>query len=153
MTTRISSLNPRHTKANEEEKQEISMIVIIKTDIGQIVEIAEYHSVIEYKMDRITETTIEVLSEEQILEEMCDQIRIIEVKIIEVDREEIIEMIITKEEEVGLGIENIQIIPEGMIEIMVDPDQVRKLVPIEIKLDGINVGNMIILLRIVQLQK
>ena len=53
-------------------RQEISMIKImireiINTDIGQIVEIGEYHSVVEYNMYRITETdqgiikTVEVI--------------------------------------------------------------------------------------------
>ena len=76
-------------------------------------------------MDRITETdqgiirTIEVIVEEEILEGICDQIRIIEV-----DTEKIIEMIIMKEVEVGLGIDTIQIIPEGMIEAIVGLDQV-----------------------------
>ena len=132
---------------------------IIKIDIDQIVGIREYHSVVEYNMDRITETdqgiarTIEVISEEEILEGMYNQIRIIEVKIIEVDIEEIIGMIIMKEVGVGLGKGNIQIIPEGMIEGVVGVDQVQEPVPIEIELDAINVGNMIILLRTVQLQK
>ena len=46
---------------------------IIKTDVGHIVEI-EYHSVLEYNMDRITGTdpgiirTIEVIMEVKILE-------------------------------------------------------------------------------------
>ena len=75
---------------------------IIKIDTGQIMEVGEYCSVAEYNMDRITETgpgiirIIEVILEEQISEGICDQIRIIEVKIIEVDMEEIIEMIIMK---------------------------------------------------------
>ena len=87
MTTRISSLNLRYIKANEEDKWEISMIEImirevIKIDIGQIVEIGEYHSVVEYNMDRITETdqgiirTIEVILEEDILEIISNQIKI-----------------------------------------------------------------------------
>ena len=71
----------------------------------------------------------------------------------EVDTEEIIEMIILKEVEVGLGIEIILIMLEGMIELIVGLDQVRELVPIKIELDAINVGNMIISLRIVQLLK
>ena len=80
---------------------------IIKTDIGQIVEIGEYCSVVEYSLDRIMETdqgimrTIEVISEEEILEGICDWIRIIEVKILEVDMEGIIGTIIVKE--VGVG--------------------------------------------------
>ena len=50
---------------------------IIKIDIGQIVEIEEYHSLVEYNMDRITKTdqgmirTIKVISEEEILEGIC----------------------------------------------------------------------------------
>ena len=55
---------------------------IIKIDICQIVEIGEYHSVVEYNMDRIIRTdqgiirTIEVTLEEEILEEICNpQIR------------------------------------------------------------------------------
>ena len=69
------------------------------------------------------------------------------------DIEEIIEMIITKEEEVGLGIDNIQIIPDGVIEVVVGLDQVQELVLIETGLDATNVGNMIILPKIVQHQK
>ena len=65
------------------------------------------------------------------------------------DTEEIIEMIIMKETEVGLGINNIQIIPEGMINVVVGLDQVQELVPIERELDAIYVGNIIILLRTV----
>ena len=61
MITKISNLNLRYIKANRDDKQEISMIKImirqiIKTDIGQIVQIGEYHSVVEYNMDRIAET-------------------------------------------------------------------------------------------------
>ena len=78
----------------------------------------------------------------------CDQIRIIEVEI-----EEIIEMIIMKEVEVGLGRDSVLLILEGMIEVIVGLDQLQELVPIEIESDVINVGNMMILLRIVQLLK
>ena len=65
-------------------KQEISMIKIvmirkcIKIDIGQMLEIGECHSVVEYNMNRIIATdqgiirTIEVTLEEEILEEICD---------------------------------------------------------------------------------
>ena len=56
--------------------------------------------------------------------------RIIEVKIIEVYIEEIIEMIIT-EVEVGLGIDSIQTIPEGVIEVVVGLDKVQELVLID----------------------
>ena len=71
---------------------------------------------VKYNINRITEIdqgiigTIEVISEEEILQRICDQIRITEV-----GTEENIEMIIMKEVEVGLVIDNIQIIPQGMI--------------------------------------
>ena len=51
---------------------------IIKIDIGQIVEIGEYHLMVEYNINRFTETdqgmirTIEVISEEEILEGISD---------------------------------------------------------------------------------
>ena len=64
-----------------------------------------------------------------------------------------IKMIITKEAEVDLGKDSIQIIPEGMIEVVVGLGQVQELLPIEIELDAINIGNMIILLSTIQLQK
>ena len=66
-------------------------------------------------MDRITETdqgiirSIEVTLEEEI----CDpHIRIIEVKILEVDTKGITETLLMKKVGVDLGIDNIQIIPE-----------------------------------------
>ena len=101
---------------------------IFKIDIGQIVETEEYCSVVEYSMDKITEIDqgtiriIEVILEEEISEGICNQIRIIEVKIIEADIEENIEMVIMKEVEVGLGRHSVQIIPEGMIEVVVGLD-------------------------------
>ena len=58
--------------------------------------------------------------------------KILEAKIIEVDIEEIIEMINMKEVEVGLGIDSILTILEGMIEVIVGLDQAQELVPIEI---------------------
>ena len=122
MTTRINSLSLRYIKVNEENKHEIYMIKIIllremiTTDIGQIVGIGEFCLVVEYNMDKIMEIDqgivriIEVISEEEILEGICDQISIKEVKIIELEIEEIIGMIIMKGVEVGLGKVNIQII-------------------------------------------
>ena len=56
-----------------------------------------------------------------------------------------------KEVGVGLGIDNIQIIPEGMTEVVVGIDQAQDLAPIEIELDAVNVGNTFISLRTVQL--
>ena len=86
-------------------------------DIGQIVRIGEYCLVVGYNMDRVTETDqgiiriIELILEEEISEGIWDQIRITEVKTIEMDTEEMIKMIIIKEVEVGLGINSILIIP------------------------------------------
>ena len=151
MTTKISNLSLRCIKAKGVDRQEISTIEnmireIIKIDIGQIVEIGEYHSVVGYNMDRITESdqgiirTIEAILKEEILEGICDQLRIIEFKIIEVDTEVIIEMIIMEKEEVGQGIDSILIIPEGMMEVIVGLDQVHELVPIEIELWAININ-------------
>ena len=104
---------------------------IIKIDIGQIVETEEYCSLVEYSMDRITQTdqgiigTVEVILEEEISKLISSQIRIIEIKIIEVATEELIETIILKEVEVGLGKDSILIIFEGMIEVIVGLDQVQ----------------------------
>ena len=53
--------------------------------------------------------------------------------------EQIIEMIILNEVEVGLGIDIIQMI-EGMIEATVGLDLGQEPLPIEIELDVINVG-------------
>ena len=126
---------------------------IIRIGIDQIVEIGELHSVIDFSMDRIMEEDhhmlipIEMILEETVLEE-C---RIIELRILEVDIEVIIETSTLEEVEVGLEKENIKVILEGMTEaVSVGLAQVCEPVLIEIGLDDLNVGNMIILLRIVQ---
>ena len=126
--------------------------VIIRIDTDQIVEIGECHLEVELSMDRIIEeghnmlTIIEMTLGEEILEE-C---RIIEVKILEVDIEVTIEMKNLEEVELDLGKDNIQVILEGMIEaVVVDQDQVQEPVLIEIGLDVLNVGNIIILLKTV----
>ena len=87
-------------------------------------DIGEYHPVIEYNMNRIIGIdqgiirTIEVTLEEEILERISNQI-----KIVEVDMKEIIEMKIMKEVEVGIGIDNILTIEE-MVEATLGLDQV-----------------------------
>ena len=86
-------------------------------------------------------------------ETILEKCKITENKIIEVDTEGIVEMIILEEVEVGLGIDSTQIILDGMIKAVVGLDQVQELAPIEIELDAISIGNMIILLRTVQLYK
>ena len=63
---------------------------IIKIDIDQIVEIGEYHSVVEYNMDRIIEIVlgiiiaIEMILGEETLEGISDQTKIKEVVIEEI---------------------------------------------------------------------
>ena len=66
------------------------------------------------------------------------------------DIEEIIEMIIMKEVEVGLEKDSFQIMPEGMAEVVaINLDQVQELVLIEIGLDVRRVGNTIVMLKAV----
>ena len=158
MTIRISSLNLRYIKANREDKQEISTIEIIiireiiKISVGQIAEIEEHQTEIEVNVDKIIEEDCVVLIIiEMIIEEIISEIcKIIEVKILDVNTKGVVETIIFKEVEVGLGKDNIQVILEGVTEIIVSLDQVQKPLLIEIGLGDINVGCMIILLRIVQ---
>ena len=111
-------------------------------------------------MDRIIEVdqgmdkAIAMTLGEEILEAIqeCIKIKILEDKIIEVDTEETIEVIITKLVEVGLEKGHTQIILEEMTEVMVaegqGQDQVQ--VKIEIILGIISAENMIISQKIVQ---
>ena len=107
---------------------------IIKIDIGHIAEIEECQTEVKVSMDII-------------MEEDCISIleihKITDIKILEVDTEGIIEMIILEGVGVALGTNNIKIISEGIIEVVVGLDQVQELVLIEIELDAINIGNMI----------
>ena len=150
----IKHLKPKYIKAKGEDRQIISMIAtmvreIIKIDIGQIVEMGECHSVVEYNMDRIIGTDHGIIRTVEVIlkEEICNQIRIIEVKILSMGTKESIEMIIMKEVEAGPGVDNIPII-KGMIEARVGLDQAQEPAQIEIELDVINAGNTIILLKI-----
>ena len=78
--------------------------------------------------DHFMSTIIEITLEETILEKH----KITEVKILEVDIEGITEMITLEEVEVGLGTDNIQIILEGMTEVVVvGQDKVQGIVLIE----------------------
>ena len=128
---------------------------ITKIDIGLIVEIGEHHKEDEVNLDKvIEEDNISLIITEITLDEtILERHEITEGKIIEVDTEGIIEMIILEEVGVGLRIDNIQIILEGMIEAVVGLDQVQELPPKEIELDAIRVENMIIMLRTIQLHK
>ena len=124
---------------------------ITKIDIHQIVEIGEHHIEVKVSMDKIIEEDhVMLIIIETIIEEVIPKIhKITEVKILEVDTEGIIEMIILEEVGVGLETDNIQVILKGMIEVVVGLDQDQELTLIEIELDAISVGNMIILLRTV----
>ena len=95
---------------------------------------------------------IEMTSGETIIE----RCKTIEVKILGVDIEIIIiiEMTTFEEVEVGLGTDNIQVILTEIIRgIVIDLDQVPELLLMEIELDALSVGNMIILLKTVQILK
>ena len=103
---------------------------ITRIDIGLIGETGKHHIEVEVSMDKaIEEDHITV-----IITAILEKDKIMEDKIIEVDKEGIIDAIIL--EEVGVGL-----------------DQVQELAPTEIELDAIIVGNMVILLRTVQLCK
>ena len=120
---------------------------IIKIGIDQIAEKEEFSLVdkieVDLGMNRITEMFIE----EEILEVMCECMKILEDIIAEEDIEEIIRMKIITENEVEVGLETyIQttIERETGVVVILDQEQVQ----IEIKLGVINVENMIILQRI-----
>ena len=112
-------------------------------------EIEGHHSEVEVNTDRIigkdhiTSMIIEMTLEKTILEK-C---RITEVKIWEVDIEGIIEMTTLEEVEVGLDEGKIQVILAEMMEIVVGQNQVQELVLMEIELDALGVGNIIITLK------
>ena len=119
MTVKISSLSLRYIKVNEKDKQEISMIKII-----MIKEITrnryrsnsegEHHIEVEVSMDKdIEEDCIALIIREMTLDDnILEKHEITENKIIEVDKEGIIEMIIFKDVGLGLGIDNTEIISE-----------------------------------------
>ena len=130
---------------------------MIKIDIkivtDQTVEIGECHTEVELNTDKTIEEgcsmfrIIEVILGEEILEK-CE---IIEVKIVEVDIEVTLEMTTLAEVEVGIQKDSIQVILEEMRKIVVGLDQVQESVLIDIGLDVLNVGSMIILQKTVQI--
>ena len=87
-------------------------------------------------------------------ENILEEHRIIEVKILEVGVEVIIEMTTLEEVEVDPRKDNIKVILEGITEaVPVGQDQIWEPVIAEIGLDVWNVGNMIILLKTVQIHQ
>ena len=129
---------------------------IIKIDIDQIVEIEGHHSEVEVSMGRIIgeDHNMSISMEMTLGETILEKCKIIEVKILEVDKEVIKEMTTSEKVEVGLGKDNIQIILERMTEtVAVGLDQVQESVLTKIELDVLSAGNMIILLKTVQIHK
>ena len=101
--------------------------VIIRIDTDQIAKIGECHLEIELSMDRIIEEgcNMLIIIEVNLGEEIFEECKIIEVKILEVDIEVTIKMKILEEVEVGLGKYSIQVILEGKIEaVVVGQDQI-----------------------------
>ena len=137
ISIKINRLSQRYIKVNREDNQYIIMInVIIKIGIDQIVEKEGHHSEVEVSMDRTTgedHITIIIIEMTIIIEEtILEKCKTTEVKILEEDIEAIIETTTLKEVEVGLGKDSIQVILEGMTEIViVGLDQVQELVLIE----------------------
>ena len=121
--------------------------------IGLIVETAEQHIEVNINMEKaIEEDHVTLIITEMILDESTlEKHKIIEDKIKDVDTEGNIEIIILKEAEVG--IDGTQIILEGMIKSVVGLVQVQELAQIEIELDAISGGNVIILLQTVQFHR
>ena len=128
---------------------------MIKIDIDQIAEKEGHQAKVVISMDRVIEEdyimsiSIEMTTEGIIL----GIYKIIEVKILEMGTEGNIEMIILEQVGVDLGTDNIQIISEGMTEVVIGLDQVQEPVLVVIELNAISVGNMIILLSTVQLHR
>ena len=94
--------------------------------------------------DQVMSIIIEMTLEETIL----DNCKITEVRILEVDIEEITETITLEEVEVGLRTDNIQVILTKITEVVVlGQAQIQEVVPIETEVDALSVGNMIICYR------
>ena len=86
--------------------------VIIRIDRVQIMEIGECHLGVEVSMDRIIEKGCNMLTimEMTLGEDILEECRIIQVKILEMDKEVTIEMTTLKEVEVDLEKGNIEVI-------------------------------------------
>ena len=152
-------LKPKNYQGKAEDKLEIIVIKIdIKVGIDKTAVIGECDIEVEVSRDKITDEghnmskIIEGILGKDILEEH----RIIEVRILGVDVEVILGMIILEEVEVGLEKDSIQVTLEEMIKASVDWDQVQEQVLIEIESDALSIGSMIILPKTVwiyQIQK
>ena len=108
----------------------------------------------DLSMDKAIEkglNMVRIIEEEILGEETIEEHKIIENKPLEGNIEVSMEMVILIGVEAGQEIDNVQIILGGMIEVALGKDQVLEQVLIETELDASSVGNMIILLRIVQM--
>ena len=126
---------------------------IIKIGMDKIVELEEFSLVVEISMDKIevdlgmNKITGMIIGEEKI-EAMWEHIKILEERIIEEDKEEMIGMKMITQKEVGVGLEkdHIQTIiaeVETEIVVIVDQGQDQEQVEIETALGIINVWKMI----------
>ena len=120
---KTNSSNLRSFKAKEEDRQEFCMTNVImirdifRIGIDQVVEIGEFHLLVEFSVDKIIEIdqgmnkAIGMMLEWEVLEEMweCIKTRTLEDRIIEVDIEETIGMKIMKEVGVWLEKGNIKV--------------------------------------------
>ena len=109
----MNCLNPKFIKAKGDDKQGIIMIkVIIRIDTYQIVQTGECHSEVELSMDIIIQEgqNMLIIIEMALGEEILEECKTIEVRILQVDREETIDMAILEEVDIGLGKDNIQVI-------------------------------------------
>ena len=143
MVVRAHHLNPKYINVKGEDKLEIIIIKIdIKVGTEQTVVIGECHIEVQLSMDKSTEEgcsmmqIIEVILGKEILEEY----KIREVRILEMDIEITLGMIILEEVEVGIERDVIQVILGEMIEAAEDWDQDQEQVPIEIESVALSVG-------------
>ena len=119
-------------------------------------EIKGHHSEVEFSTDRIIgeDHSMPIIIEMTSGETVSENHKIIEVKLLEMDKEVLIEMNTLEEVEVGLGKDKIWVILAEMTEVVVvGPEQVQEPVLTETELDVLSVGNMTIFLKTVQIHK
>ena len=120
--------------------------------------IGECHIEVELSIDKTIEEGCSMMKiiEVTLGEEILEECKIIEVRILEVDIEETLGMTTLIEVEVGLEKDNTWVTLGQVREAVVDLDQVQDWVPTEIESDASNVRSTIILLKTVwicQIQK
>ena len=153
MADQVDNLNPKFTKAKEEDKIEVVMVdavmisEVIKIDTGQIVETGD--SIHKIEVDQGMNKIIE----EEILEVTQECIKILEYKIVEENTEVTIEMKVITEIGIGTGLGGDHFLETSVIEetiavlVIVGPDQNQGQAQIETESGATNIGNMVILQR------